>query len=52
MRWNTRQRVERPEYPKLIPVAGTVEEANGLLSMIQAHDPEASILDAVSVAPS
>lgn len=45
MKWNKRQKVERPEYPKLIPVAGTVEEANRLLSTIQAHDPEASILD-------
>jgi hypothetical protein len=27
MRWNKRQKVERPEYPKLIPVAGTVEDA-------------------------
>ena len=45
MRWNKREKVERPEYPKLIPVAGTVEEANRLLSIIQAHDPEAAILD-------
>jgi hypothetical protein len=45
MRWNKRPKVERPEFPKLIPVAGTVEEANGLLSAIQDHDPEASILD-------
>ena len=45
MRWNRREKAERPEYPKLIPVAGTVEEANGLLSLIKVHDPEASILD-------
>jgi hypothetical protein len=45
MRWNKRPKVERPEFPKLIPVAGTVEEANRLLSAIQDHDPEASILD-------
>jgi hypothetical protein len=45
MRWNKRQKVERPEYPKLIPVAGSVEEATKLLSLIQAHDPEAAILD-------
>lgn len=45
MRWNKPQKVERPEYPKLIPVAGTVEEANKLLSCIQAHDPDAGILD-------
>jgi hypothetical protein len=45
MRWNKRQKVERPEFPKLIPVAGTAEEASGLLSLIHAHDPEAAILD-------
>jgi len=45
MRWNKREKVERPEYPKLIPVAGTVEEAKTLLSVIQPHDPDASILD-------
>ena len=42
MRWNNRQKVERPEYPKLIPVAGTVEEATKLLGKIQALDPEAA----------
>jgi hypothetical protein len=45
MRWNKRQKVERPEFPKLIPVAGTVEEAKRLLSAIHDHDPEAVILD-------
>ena len=45
MRWNKREKVERPEYPKLIPVAGTVEEASKLLSHIQSHDPDAAILD-------
>ena len=45
MRWNKRVQVERPEFPKLIPVAGSVEEANRLLSAIQEHDPEAAILD-------
>jgi hypothetical protein len=45
MRWNKRPKAERPEFPKLIPVAGTVEEASRLLPIIQAHDAEASILD-------
>lgn len=45
MRWNKREKVERPQYPKLIPVAGTVEEASRLLSGIRNHDPEAAILD-------
>lgn len=45
MRWNQRPKVERPEFPKLIPVAGTVEEAGKLLSLIRGHDPEAENLD-------
>lgn len=45
MRWNKREKVERPEYPKLIPVAGSVEEAGKLLSLIRDHDPDAAILD-------
>ena len=45
MRWNKRPKVERPEYPKLIPVAGTVEEASKLLSRIQTFDADAAILD-------
>lgn len=45
MRWNKRSPVERPEFPKLIPVAGTVEEASKLLSVIQVHDSDAVILD-------
>jgi hypothetical protein len=44
MRWNKRHKVERPEYPKLIPIAGTVEEARKLLSVIQERDPAAGIL--------
>lgn len=46
MRWNKREEAERPEYPKLIPVAGTVEEANSLLVAMREHDPEAEVLDA------
>ena len=45
MRWNRREKAERPEYPKLIPVAGTVEEARRLLPAIQEQDPEAEVLD-------
>jgi hypothetical protein len=45
MRWNKREKVERPEYPKLIPVAGTVAEAGRLLALIHEHDPDAAILD-------
>jgi hypothetical protein len=46
MRWNRREKVERPEYPKLIPVAGTVDQANGMLTSIREHDPDAEIMDA------
>jgi hypothetical protein len=52
MRWNKRQKVERPEYPKRIPVARTVEDAAKLLPNIQAHDPDAAILDGGIEAPS
>jgi hypothetical protein len=45
MRWSSRQKVERPEYPKLVPIAGTVKEASGLLASIMKHDSEAAILD-------
>ncbi|CAM3269032.1 hypothetical protein SPAN111604_14035 [Sphingomonas antarctica] len=45
MKWNRAPKVERPEYPKLIPVAGSVEEAGRLLGSIQAHDPDAEIVD-------
>lgn len=45
MRWNKRPKVERPEFPKLIPVGGTVEEARKLLPAILESDPQAEILD-------
>jgi hypothetical protein len=45
MRWSRRQKVERPEYPKLVPIDGTVEESRGLLASIVQHDSEAAILD-------
>lgn len=45
MKWNKRQKAERPEYPKLIPVSGTLREASELLSLIQHHDPDAAVLD-------
>ena len=45
MRWNKAPKVERPEYPKLLPVAGSIEEAGKLLARIHIHDPDAAILD-------
>ena len=45
MRWNKAPKVERPEYPKLIPVSGSVQQATSLLGPILIHDPEAAIMD-------
>ena len=45
MRWNKVPKVERPEYPKLIPVSGTVDEAEKMLAQLKGHDPEVSIID-------
>jgi hypothetical protein len=45
MRWNRAPKVERPVYPKLLAVAGTVEEAGQLLGMIRMHDADAEIVD-------
>lgn len=45
MAWNKRPKVERPEYPKLLPVAGSVAVATQSFSLIREHDPEAFILD-------
>ena len=46
VRWNKRVKAERPEYPKLVPIPGTVEEARALLaSLISTEDPDAEILD-------
>ena len=45
MRWNNRTKAERPEYPKLIPVAGTMDEARGLLPHLLEEDPDAEIVD-------
>jgi hypothetical protein len=44
MKWSKRQKVERAEYPKLIPVAGTVEEARKLLPGLRDLDPDADVL--------
>ena len=45
-RWNARREpVERPEYPKLVAIAGTAAEASALLPMLQEIDPQAEIVD-------
>ena len=46
MRWNGQPKVERPEYPKMVPITKTAEEARDLLSLLHVVDPEAEIVDA------
>lgn len=43
MRWSQRSRVERPEYPKMVPIP--IEHAQELLSSLLADDPDAEIVD-------
>lgn len=45
MRWNQRPKVERPEYPKLVPIAGTESEVRELLSALLEVDPAAEIVE-------
>jgi len=45
-RWNARrQPIERPEFPKLVAIAGTAEEARALLPLLAAVDPDAELVD-------
>ena len=46
MRWNKRAKVERPEYPKLVAIAATAEEARDLLPELLRNDPDAEIVSA------
>ena len=45
MRWGKRPKVERPEYPKLVPIAGTTQEAQALLSLLLESDPDAELVE-------
>jgi hypothetical protein len=45
MRWNTRAKVERPEYPKMVPISVTGDAAKDLLSSLLLSDPHAEIVD-------
>lgn len=45
MRWNKRQSVERPEYPKLVSIAPVTESAEVLLRLLLASDPRAELVD-------
>ena len=46
MRWNARGRAERPEYPKLVPVPGTIDEVREKLPVLRQDDPEVEVVDA------
>ena len=48
MRWNTRTKAERPEYPKLVPLVGTAQEVQDFLPTLLALDPLAELVDAGS----
>lgn len=45
MRWNKRPKVERPEYPKLVAIAGTKDEARDLLQRLLDVDPDAELVE-------
>jgi hypothetical protein len=45
MRWNKREKVERPEYPKLVPLPGAIADAQAVLPAVQAEDPAAEVVE-------
>jgi hypothetical protein len=45
MRWNKKPNVERPEFPKLVAIAATSEEAQDLLAVLLASDPDAALVN-------
>jgi hypothetical protein len=45
MRWNKRPQVDRPEYPKLVAIAATTEQVEGLLPLLLENDPDAALVD-------
>jgi hypothetical protein len=45
MRWNRRVVTERPPYPKLVPIPGTLEEVREMLPSLRESDPEAEAVD-------
>ena len=45
MRWNKQPKVERPEYPKLVAIAATTEQARDLLPLLLESDPDASLVE-------
>lgn len=45
MRWNKREKVERPEFPKLVAIAATAAQVEDLLPLLRQSDPDAEIVD-------
>jgi len=46
MRWNKREKVQRPDYPKLVPIPGGLREAQALIERLVAPvDPDAELVD-------
>lgn len=43
--WNRNAKVERPEWPKLVQIPGTIEEAKSLEPKLRAEDPDAEIVE-------
>ena len=43
-RWNARRTVERPEFPKLVPIGPAGEQAPGLLPILLRSDPMAEMV--------
>lgn len=43
--WNRRTKAERPEWPKLVPIRGTMEEARAWESELKTEDPEAELVE-------
>lgn len=45
MRWNKREKAERPEYPKLVALRGSIEDARHHLPILRKSDPDATIVE-------
>ena len=45
MRWNKQPQAPRPDYPKLVAIAATAGEAQDLLALLLASDPDAALVD-------
>ena len=43
--WNRKEKVERPEWPKLIALRGTMDEAKALEPQLKADDAEAEVVE-------